>query len=429
VAALSLVALALPSLGGAPSVAQTGTPPIGMVCTEQPGDTTPTFDLVAKEGYIYTPDGNSVYMWGYGNADLDGDTVVDFQFPGPVLCVEEGDTVTVNLVNQLSEPVSIVFPGQSGIVATGDETDPDATLFTAAASASGGTASYEFKASNPGTYLYESGTNPHRQVQMGLFGALVVRPASNDADHVYAYNDVRTEYDPSREFLIVLHEIDPELHLRVEFGRSYNRSRFHARYWTVNGRNFPDTIFDNSVPWLPYQPYGALVGVQANASPTGLPALIRYANASMDNHPFHPHGDHLRVIGRDGSPLMVPAGVDASMEAFTKTIGSGQSYELLFEWEDVDLWNPSAGGTYKPIPVKLPSVRNLIFKDSVTWYSGSPYLGCKGPLPVGTASYNELGEYYFPWHSHDLIEFTNFNEGFGGLATLLRVDPPPDRCP
>ena len=64
-----------------------------------------------------------------------------------------------------------------------------------------------------------------------------------------------------------------------------------------------------------------------------------------------------------------------------------------------------------------------MFKDNVTWFSGSPYLGNKGTLPTGVISYNVCGEYYFPWHSHALNEFTNFDEGFGGMATLLRVDP------
>ncbi len=35
---------------------------------------------------------------------------------------------------------------------------------------------YSFVASKPGTYIYESGTNPEKQVRMGLFGALIVRP-------------------------------------------------------------------------------------------------------------------------------------------------------------------------------------------------------------------------------------------------------------
>ena len=36
---------------------------------------------------------------------------------------------------------------------------------------------YSFTAEHAGTYLYESGSDPQLQVQMGLFGAIVVRPA------------------------------------------------------------------------------------------------------------------------------------------------------------------------------------------------------------------------------------------------------------
>jgi hypothetical protein len=38
-------------------------------------------------------------------------------------------------------------------------------------------------------------------------------------------------------------------------------------------------------------------------------------------------------------------------------------------------------------------------------------------------SQNICGEWYFPWHSHALNEFANFDQGFGGMATLLRIDP------
>ena len=45
--------------------------------------------------------------------------------------------------------------------------------------AGGGTTSYTFTAGAPGTYLYEAGLIPGSQYQvaMGLYGALVVRPA------------------------------------------------------------------------------------------------------------------------------------------------------------------------------------------------------------------------------------------------------------
>lgn len=377
-----------------------GTNLVGLVCTEDPGD---TFDLQAAAGYMQTPDGNSVYMWSY--APNPG----SFQLPGPVLCVTEGDTVTINLTNNLPEPTSIIFPGQTGVSTTGGSTG----LLTAEAGPGGGTVSYSFIAGQPGTYLYESGTEQHKQVHMGLYGAIVVRPLLGDN---YAYNDPSTAFD--REFMILIHEVDPELHLAVERGRPYDITTRHDRYWTINGRSMPDTLNDNFVPWMPAQPYGGLVQVEASypGQPgTGTRALVRYLNAGSVNHPFHPHGNTMQVLGKDGRDLG-----DARFENFTTTLGAGQTLDLLFVWDDVESFVDGSS----PIPVQVPGINDLIFKDGVTFYSGDPYLGQQGDLPVGVTSYNQCGEFYFPWHSHALNEFQNFDEGFGGLATVVRVDPP-----
>jgi hypothetical protein len=136
-------------------------------------------------------------------------------------------------------------------------------------------------------------------------------------------------------------------------------------------------------------------------------------NVGAVNHPFHPHGNHTRQIAQDGRLV-------ASTEHFGETIGSGQTEDYLLRWDDSDNFDPVT----KPFPVAPPNYRNVFFKDGNTWYSGSPYLGYKGTLPVGTASQNVCGEWYFPLHSHALNEFTNFDQGFGGMGTLLRVDPP-----
>jgi len=378
-----------------------------MVCTDGP-----TFNLQATDGYMSTPDGNSVYMWSY--AESSG----QFQLPAPILCVNEGDIVTINLTNKLSEPVSMLFPGQMGVSANGDLDG----VFTAEAQANGGTVSYTFTASQPGTYLYESGSNPHKQVQMGLYGALIVRPAMGDN---FAYNDSATEFNPNREYLLLLHDIDPALHLAVEKGQPYDVTTRHDRYWTINGRSMPDTIADNFVSWLPGQPYSALVRIEPYDEVNNpLPALVRYANAGMENHPFHPHGNNLRVIARDGRLLRGPGGEDISFEGFTVTVGSGQTYDLFAQWKNLEGWTSSDS----PVPIQIPGLQNLVFKDNTAFYSGSPYLGEQDELPVGTTSFNECGEFYFPWHSHALNEFQNFNEGFGGMATLWRIDPP-GGCP
>jgi FtsP/CotA-like multicopper oxidase with cupredoxin domain len=66
-----------------------------------------TFNLTAKAGTIYMGDGGVAYMWGFasGNGPM--------QYPGPTLILNQGETITVNLTNQLSVPVSILFPGQN----------------------------------------------------------------------------------------------------------------------------------------------------------------------------------------------------------------------------------------------------------------------------------------------------------------------------
>jgi len=389
----------------APSPAST-TPPYGMVCTDGPD-----FELATATGRISEPDGNSVFMWSYKLADG------AFQFPGPVLCVEEGDEVSIELTNDaVPDPVSIIFPGQTGVSASGG----CAGHLTAEASTGCGSVTYTFTASRPGTYLYESGTNPSKQVQMGLFGVLVVRPALGDE---YAYNDPQTKF--SGEYLVLISEIDPVQHRRVERGRAYDTTKFHPGYWQINGRSFPDVLATNGASWLPKQPYGAVVAAQPYhpvANP--LPVLVRYANAGIVNHPYHPHGNFLRVIARDGHLLRGPDGENTSFEDFTRTLASGQTYDLLFRWDDVDPW--ISGG--EPVPVEIPGLQDLVFKDDATFYSGDPRLGYQGELPVGVAGLNMCGEYYFPWHSHAVFEFTNFDEGFGGLATVVLILPP-GGCP
>jgi FtsP/CotA-like multicopper oxidase with cupredoxin domain len=408
----AIITALLAAAGLLTATASAGAAGTGLVCT-----TGTSFDLVAKSGYVETPDGNSVYMWGFANNASGG----SFQIPGPNLCVNEGDSVTVHLRNGLTgasaEPVSIVFPGQVGVSAgsTGS-----AGLFTREAPV-GGDVTYTFTASNPGTYLYESGTDPQKQVEMGLYGALIVRPAACAPTTCNAYDGTGTTFDPRREYLVVLHEFDPDLHRAVLNNQPYDRGKLHNRYFTVNGRSFPDTLQANNVSFLPSQPYGALVKVKPyDATKNPNPALIRMVNAGLDNHPFHPHGNHLRMIAQDGRRFLTPGGADASTEHFGETIASGSTEDFLLTW------NPDPTDPNSPshaFPVAIPSYRNLLFKDNNTWYSGSPYLGYKGTLPSGVTSQNVCGEFYFPWHSHALEEFVNYDVPFGGMATLLRVDP------
>ena len=146
-----------------------------------------TFTLVAKHDVISTSDGASHYAWGYApSSDL------PMQYPGPTLIAKEGDTVRIVLSNKLPVAVSVIFPGQQGVTAacaaapavcvpgalTLEARAVTQAEFDADTEVAGPT--YTFVAGKPGTYLYHSGTNADLQIEMGLVGALIVRPSDYD---------------------------------------------------------------------------------------------------------------------------------------------------------------------------------------------------------------------------------------------------------
>lgn len=70
------------------------------------------FNLTAMNGEVSTPDGGNYLFWGFAN----GNGMV--QYPGPTMIVNQGETITVTLTNNITVAqgatrpnVSIVFPG------------------------------------------------------------------------------------------------------------------------------------------------------------------------------------------------------------------------------------------------------------------------------------------------------------------------------
>jgi FtsP/CotA-like multicopper oxidase with cupredoxin domain len=411
-----------------PAAAQMSMPMrTGVVCTTGMSPD-PVFNLTTRTGYIVLPDANTMFMWGYSEGNN------PFQHPGPVLCVNQGDTVTVILKNTLAEEVSIMFPGQQNVLANGVPVQPQydslgaLTSLVQTAPASGGSVTYSFVATNPGSYLYESGTNPRKQVGMGLFGALIVRPTLG-ADFIN--NTSTNRFTPEEEFLVLLSEIDPYQHQAEESGLPYSLNNYKVRYWLINGRGFPDAMADNFASWLPTQPYGALALIHPfndslppddpNYHP--YPGAIHYLNVGTEDYPFHPHGNNGLVIQRDGRPLEGPAGQDLSFEKFAINIGPGQTWDVIFKWYDAEKYD----AINNPVPIDLPEPATL---EWGMFSSASPYLGMMGTLPPGIMTQNQCGEYYIISHNHALYQITSWGVVMSGPVTYLRIDPPyPNTCP
>lgn len=383
------------------------------------GITGTTFNLTASSGYIATPDGDSLLIWGYG---VEGGTM---QYPGPTLIVNQGDTVTVNLSNNLPQPVSIVFPGLHDVLATGGTPG----MLTQESGGPAQTVSYTFTADRPGTFYYHSGTRPDLQIEMGLVGALIVRPsgAANQA-----YNHPETAFD--YEYLYLLTEVDPEIHYQVDRGlyKEIDTTVYNPVLWFINGRNAPDTLAPAHSPLLPHQPYNSVTRMHP-----GDKVLVRLIGASRDLHPFHTHGNHILRIARDGYLLESSPGTgpDLGVSDFTVKVAPGATYDALFTWTGKgmgwDIYGHSAGDPLapfedpadhgKPIPVVLPENQDLTFGG---FWSGSPFLGAFGTLPPGEGGLNANGGMFFMWHSHTERELVNNDIFPGGMMTMLIIEPP-----
>lgn len=386
------------------------------------GVTAQTFDLTARAGQIFIADGGSVYSWGYTT----GSTM---QLPGPTLIVAAGTPVTVKLYNALPAAAgntSIVFPGQA-VTTTGGAPG----LLTQEAPP-GGSVTYTFTPGTPGTYQYHSGTRPDLQVEMGLYGALIVRPSDSGC----AYNHPETCFD--REHLFLLSEIDIDIHRAAELQASgpgpmdVATEPYHSEYWLINGRAAPDTMAAAGTGLMPTQPYNSLPRMHP-----GERLLLRVVGANHEIHPFHHHGNHTRVLARDGRLILSETDPTKLAGPLLFTIQSvpGGTVDAIFEWTGQDLgwdiyghatgdalepqeWAPDHG---RPIPVTLPELSNLTFGG---FYSGSPYLGALGSLPPGEGGMNPSAGFTYMWHSHTERELVNNDVFPGGMMTMLIIEAP-----
>jgi FtsP/CotA-like multicopper oxidase with cupredoxin domain len=339
-----------------------------------PGITGPNFKLVASPAHITQPDGIFVYSWGYGCDDpqtsyapaaITGTFCNSMQVPAPTLIVTQGETVTVALRNNLPSAAgntSILFPGFNVSTAGGvpglltQEAQPTGCDTTANAQCN--VVTYTFTASTPGTRAYYSGTQGDLQVEMGLYGAIIVLPASIPADctsgiHAQnesaqqsraeqdfrlahaAYNHPGACYD--REFLFQFSEMDARIHREAEEQSTQActgcmtvaTEPYTPAYFMVNGRSMPDLMDPNYAKEYPHQPY--------NGDPHMHPGeltLLRIIGQGRWQHPFHEHGNHVRVLARDGNLILSDSDPNslAGPALFTTTTTPGQAIDGIYYW-------------------------------------------------------------------------------------------------
>lgn len=480
------LSLARPAFAAAPGMTTTGgTAALG------------TFNLTAQDAYLNQPDGNAVYSWGYGCVSGSSPTFVPnapfafapacnmMQVPGPTIVVTEGQSVTVNLSNQLPTAAgntSMLFPGFkvsspscSGTTPTGQQ-----GLLTCEAPP-GATVTYTFTASAPGTHAYYSGTQGDLQIEMGLYGAIIVLPTgggptscSSTSTNLYgkttylstigvpeendfrlahaAYDHPKSCYD--REYLFQWAEMDPRIHQQAQAqvqakmgckpgipGCSLNvqTEPYHPAYFLINGRSMPDLMDPNYASEYPHQPY--------NGNPHMHPGeltLIRSIGQGRWQHPFHEHANHVRILARDGNLILSPTNPTTSLAGtlmFNTDTTPGEAFDGIFYFSGRGLnWDPYGhhpagtgssasqlsitsireGGT--TVTVTIPGLQAPAVGESVVIASVNP-VGYNGTFTVASSTVGASTSTF----TYTDSGFSNLAAGHGGTASMnLGANSPPN---
>lgn len=263
--------------------------------------------LRADTTSMVMPDGRLVHMWGFAQDSAfeanDGTVTV----PGPQLTIAASEpNLIIYLDNNLPEPVSLMIPGQITSVAPvtfedGQGRDRIRSFTHETPSGNTEPVAYHWPNLRPGTFLYQSGSHPAVQVQMGLYGSLSKDFEQAGTDQAYE----GIEYD--QDHVVILSEIDPALHDAIEtnnYGPGMSMTStmdYNPKYFLVNGRAFT-TVY--------VQVNGQVVDVIQpiiSIGEEGDRIVLRMINAGIQSHVAVL--DNLRgtVIAEDGYAYNYPS--------------------------------------------------------------------------------------------------------------------------
>ncbi|TPI11971.1 DUF4396 domain-containing protein [Mesorhizobium sp. B4-1-3] len=218
------------------------------------------------------------------------------QIPGPRIHIRQGDRVRINVTNGLPEETTVHWHG----LILPNQMDGPAEI-TQPPIEPGQSYSYEFTATQHGTYFYHPHAKPDRTQALGLYGALIIDPA-NPADEVAADHDYVIEL---QEWL-------------VREGLTYPSMPMDGgmpNFFTINGKSYPstDTI---------HMKVGETLKVRFIGTNNGF------------IHPMHIHGGPFEVVARDGETIPP----SARFLADTVNVGPGQRYDVIWKAQRPGKW-------------------------------------------------------------------------------------------
>lgn len=310
------------------------------------------YDLWVDESAVMEPYGDKE-LWALAfstDADEPG------KVPGPEIRVQQGDTVRVTLHSPNSDfPTHTIhwhgidLPWRSDGVpfVTQEIKGPGENQ----------TYTYEFVAKQAGTYWYHCVVSFPVDVDMGLFGALIVEPQDPDADLPY-----------DREEVLIFHEADSQFLQAASWalndgsdpskddlpsnpvdlaGSVVNQGRAAADLasGTAGGASGEYLFNEGPRPYYPmfsprYKPLYDTFMINGKSYPgtepigiqAGQTLRLRMINAGQMHKSIHLHGHHMLVTHNDGYPLPTPHWED------TLSLAPGERKDVYVQGTNPGIW-------------------------------------------------------------------------------------------
>lgn len=199
---------------------------------------------------------------------------------------------------------------------------------------------YYYMPRDPGTYMYHCHVEEVEHIHMGMVGSIFIRPAQNgntalypSGKYVYNDGDGSTGYD--REFVIVLSEVWAEMHWDDAHIQLPEWTDYHADFYMINGRAYPDTLELNRPNFEPglndtgdplqYQPISALVKAQP-----GERVLLRFVNLGYGAQTMTTDDIKMKIVGKDATLLRGRDGTNLSYETNSVHLAPGETVDAIF---------------------------------------------------------------------------------------------------
>jgi len=260
-----------------------------------PGGQVREFYLSAQPGSWKIMDDFSIEAWTYnGNV------------PGPELRVREGDLVRAKVNNSLSVPTTIHWHGielenaMDGVPGLTQQSIQPGETFT-----------YQFVAYPAGTRMYHSHQDPSSQLELGLYGALIIEPRQPkgrryDQEYVAILDELAQDFTPN----VAL----GQEHIEHENAGNGRGGALQYDFFLINGRA------GDAIPPMEIK--------------KGERLLLRLINLGNLPHSMHLHGHTFTIVSTDGNP--VPP--DARLRKDTILLGPGERYDLEIVGTNPGVW-------------------------------------------------------------------------------------------